>query len=87
MMEVAYLPFFARTFAQRLRCAAAILALAFADILRRLRVGLAPAYTPAKAEIAAFNPDNCRSTRSRSFFNCLTTLLIVVICVGSPLTI
>ena len=37
-----YLPFFARNFAQRLFCAAAMLALAFADNLRRLRVGLTP---------------------------------------------
>jgi hypothetical protein len=29
-----------------------------------------PAYTFTKAASAAFNPDNSRSTRSRSFFNC-----------------
>jgi hypothetical protein len=56
-------------FAQRFRCAAAILPLASTDILRRLRVGpLFPAYTPVKAEIAAFKPESCFSTRSRSFF-------------------
>src|SRR5438445_212364 len=64
--------FFARTFAHLFFCAALMSAIAFADSLRRLRVGLRPAYTPAKAESAAFNPDNCRSTRSRSFFNCFT---------------
>ena len=31
-----------------------------------------PAYAPMKAESAAFNPDNWRSTLSRSFFNCFT---------------
>jgi hypothetical protein len=52
------------TFAHRALCAAAIFARAFADILRRLRIGLAvPRYTPAKAASAAFNPVNCRSTR------------------------
>src|SRR5215831_2568221 len=63
----------ALTFAQRFRCAAAIRPLASTDILRRLRVGpLFPAYTPAKAEITAFKPESCFSTRSRSFFNCIT---------------
>ena len=62
----------------RFFCATAILARDFADILRRLRVGLAvafpafPVYAPMKAESAAFNPDNWRSTLSRSFFNCFT---------------
>src|SRR5437868_15336955 len=57
-------------FAQRRRCAAAILALLFADILRRLRIGF-PSYTFANAVSAAFKPDNCFATRSRSFFNCV----------------
>jgi hypothetical protein len=56
--------------AQRRLCAAAILALLFADILRRFRLGLLPPYTPAKAVSAAFKPDNCFSARSRSCFNC-----------------
>jgi hypothetical protein len=62
---------FSLTFAQRALCAAAIFARAFADIVRR-RFGFAPPYTATKAEIAAFNPDNCFSTWSRSFFNCST---------------
>jgi len=61
----------ALNFAQRVLCAAAIFARAFADIFLRLRPGLpVPRYTPAKAASAAFNPDNCLSTESRSFFNC-----------------
>jgi hypothetical protein len=56
-------------FAHRALCAAAILALLFADIFRRLRIGLPP-YTLANAVSAAFKPDNCFSTRSRSCFNC-----------------
>ena len=44
--------------AQRRRCAAAILALLFADIFRRLPLGAS--YTPAKAVSAAFKPDNCQ---------------------------
>ena len=69
---VVYLSFFARIFAHLARCATAILLRPAADSLRGLRAGLTPAYTPANADRAAFNPDNCRSTRSRSFFNCLT---------------
>jgi hypothetical protein len=52
---------FALTFAQRRLCAAAILALLFADIFRRLRLGLPP-YTLANAVSAAFKPDNYFST-------------------------
>jgi len=59
-------------FAQRRLCAAAIFARLFADILRRLRLGLPPLYTPANAVSAAFKPDNCLSTRSRSVFNCFS---------------
>jgi hypothetical protein len=59
-------------FAHLARCAAAILALLFADIFRRLRLGLPPLYTPANALSAASIPDNCCATRSRSFFNCFT---------------
>ena len=58
--------------AHRARCAAAILALLFADIFRRLRVGLPPLYTPANALIAASIPDSCFATRSLSFRNCFT---------------
>ena len=57
-------------FAQRRRCAAAILARLFADIFRRLRVGLPATVDTSKRRNAAFKPDNCFSTRSRSFFNC-----------------
>jgi hypothetical protein len=58
--------------AQRALCAAAIFARDFADT-RRLRVGFSlPPYTLAKAVSAAFSADKCRSTRSRSFFNCFT---------------
>src|SRR6266851_1137917 len=56
--------------AQRRRCAAAIFLRASTLIFRRLRTGLPPLYTPAKAVSAAFNPLSCLSTRSRSFFNC-----------------
>jgi hypothetical protein len=83
-LSVVYAAFFARTLAQRALCAAAIFARAFADILRRMRVGLVPVYTLAKAESAAFNPDNCFSTRSRSFFNCFTMPVSVAMLVGSP---
>jgi hypothetical protein len=58
------------TLAHLARCAAAILARLFADIFRRFRLGLPPPYTPANAVKAALSPDNCFSTRSRSFFNC-----------------
>jgi hypothetical protein len=51
------LPLFAFQALHLVRCAAAILALADADILRRARVGLVPAYAPTKALSAAFNPD------------------------------
>src|SRR5271154_2982804 len=68
-----YADFFrARTFAQRALCAAAIFARDLADILR-LPVLPVPRYTAAKAVSAAFNPDNCFSTWSRSFFNCFTS--------------
>lgn len=50
--------FFARNFAQRFFCAALMFASALADSLRRLRVGLVPAYTPAKAASAAFKPES-----------------------------
>jgi len=81
--SVAYLPLFAFQALHLARCAAAILALADADILRRARVGLVPAYAPTKALSAAFNPDNCRSTRSRSFLSYLTTADRFAIWVGS----
>ncbi len=66
--------FFAFTFAHLALCAAPIFALAFANIFRRLRVGLAlfPLYAPTKAESAAFNLNNSCSALSRSFFSCLT---------------
>jgi hypothetical protein len=63
--------FFALIFAHRARCAAAILFRPAADIFRRLRVALAP-YVPTKKASAAFNADNCSSTRSRVFLNFLT---------------
>jgi hypothetical protein len=65
-----------RALAQRALCAAAIFLRAAALILLRLRpVGLDfPAYTFTKAASAAFNPDNSRSTRSRSFFNCWSVM-------------
>lgn len=61
-------------FTQRALCAAEILALAAADMLRRVRLGLtfSPS-TPAKAETAAFNPASCRSTLSRSLLSCAST--------------
>src|SRR5258707_8374452 len=58
--------------AQRRRCAAAIFFLAATLIFLRFRTGLAPPYTPANAVSAAFNPDNCFATRSRSLRNCFT---------------
>jgi hypothetical protein len=64
--------FRARTFAQRALCAAAIFARDLADILRLLVVPVTR-YTVAKAVSAAFNPDNCFSTWSRSFFSCFTS--------------
>jgi hypothetical protein len=53
------------------RCAAAILARLFADIFRRFRRGCLLLYTPANAVNAAFNPDNCFSTRSTFLFQLL----------------
>jgi hypothetical protein len=55
--QVALLSFFRLALmAQRLLCAAAIFALLFADIFRRLRLGPPPPYTFANAVNAAFNP-------------------------------
>jgi hypothetical protein len=79
--------FFALTLAHLARCAAAILFRPAADMVRFLRVGLVPAYTPAKAEIAALKPESCFCTWSRSFFNCFISLLSVVICGWFPLEI
>src|ERR1700677_985419 len=62
-----------RAFAHLALCAAATFLRAATLIFRRLRpwVGLDfPEYTFTKAASAAFSPDNSRSTRSRSFFNC-----------------
>lgn len=59
-------------FAQRACCAKLILRRAAADSVRRVPFALAPLYAPTKAESAAFNPVNSRSTRSRSFFICFT---------------
>src|SRR5260370_32539376 len=66
--QVALSSFFrlALNLAQRRRCAAAILALLFADIFRRLRIGCTLLYTPANAVSAAFRPVNCLSTLSPS---------------------
>src|SRR5439155_5302419 len=76
-----YWPFFARTFAHLARWAAAILLRPAAEMVRLLRVGFLPPYTATKAESAAFNPDNCFSTRSRSFLNCFTMLVMDAIVV------
>lgn len=74
-----YLPFFARIFAHLARCAAAILLRPAAEMVCFLRVGLLPAYTPTNAASAAFKPDNCRSTLSRSFLSCFTSVEMVAI--------
>jgi hypothetical protein len=60
---------FALNLAHLARCAAAILALLFADIFRRLRVGLV--YAPAKAVSAASIPARCRCIKSFSAFSSL----------------
>jgi hypothetical protein len=57
------------TLAQRALWAAAILARPLADIFRRGLIPLLPRYTPAKASSAAFSPDNCKCSRSRSLVN------------------
>jgi hypothetical protein len=62
-------PFDAARFAHRAFCAMLILRRPAADMVRLLGP---PPYTLANAVIAAFSPDNCRSTRSRSLFNCFT---------------
>src|SRR5450631_317663 len=65
-------PFAVVRFAQRAFCARLIFFRAAADIVR-VPFDLAdPVYEPTKACSAAFNADNCRSTTSRSFFNCST---------------
>jgi hypothetical protein len=67
--------FAALTFAHRAFCARRIAARPLALMGRRFLLsagaGLLPRllYTPANAARAAFNPDNCCCTRSRSFFN------------------
>jgi hypothetical protein len=57
-------------FAQRALWAAAMRARPLADIFRRGWLSLLPRSTPAKASKAAFNPDNCWCSRSRSLLSC-----------------